>query len=279
MPAIPRWSDSPIGVIISGKMRVPAFTLTLAFLLSATGFGQKPSAAAGTISAAQILEKYIQATGGLQAHKRLETLIAQGDFGFYLPHPLGSYTFSYKAPSSDLLEMNRISHGISWSGRRENHLIRRTTVESTPTINGGGNFDGPGMIDGAGVEIFENAWRSLLDWDFSREYSKIELVGRSQVDKRWAFALRFTPRQGDPDVRFYDQESGLLVRMDQVQHYQLTREQREQVYAVETYFRDYTDRDGMKLPRMIAISRPEGELLFDITRFRPNAPIDDAVFQ
>src|SRR4029077_6830920 len=114
---------------------------------------QKGVAAAGGISPAKILDGYLSATGGLNAHKDLLTLKTTGDFGFSLTHPLGDYTFIFKAPAQDVLEIQMISHGSSWTGHREDHLIRRSTVQ------------GAGMINGAGMEIVERSLASLLEWD------------------------------------------------------------------------------------------------------------------
>lgn len=249
-------------------MRVPAYLLVfLMLVLPATAQNQSAPWARGSISAAEILQKNIAATGGLEAHQRVQSLFLGGDFGFSLYHPDGYYSFSYKAPSDDMLEVNTISEGISWSGRRDQHLIRRTTAR------------GIEMINGAGMELVEQDWRSLLEWEFSREYSKIDLVGRTQVNKRWAFAVRFTPRHGDPCVRYYDEESFLMVRMDQVQRFRMSKSQPEVAYPVESYFRDYADHGGLKLPRLIAISRDVGELQFNVTKFEPNAAIDDSIFK
>src|SRR5262249_51643861 len=101
----------------------------------------------------EILDKYLEATGGVGRHRSLQTLVASGDFGLSLLHPLGTFYFYYKAPSSDVFELQVISHGQSWVGRRDNHPFRKTTVE------------GPAMINGIGVNNLEEIWRALLEWD------------------------------------------------------------------------------------------------------------------
>lgn len=241
----------------------------LALLLgfSAVTSGQTTKGVTGTISAAEILEKYVAATGGAKTHEQLQSMEAQGRFGLSLLMPIGDYRFRYQAPFSDMLELNVISHGISWSGHHDNRLIRRTTAR------------GEELIVGVGIGIVEQDWRSLLEWDFSREYEKIELIGRARVDRRWAFVLRFTPHEGYPFVRYYDQETFLLVRMDQLQLLEMGKNQPEIIEAVESYFRDYTNYQGVKLPRSIAIKRRAGELQFNVARVQPNAKIDDSVFR
>ncbi len=206
------------------------------------------------------------ATGGLDAHKAVLTLKATGDFGFSLRHPLGDFMFSYRAPATDVLKVQMISHGSSWTGRRDGHLIRRSTVE------------GAEMINGASMEIVEQCLWSILEWDV-RDYNKIELIGRAQVEKRWAFALRFTPKKGDPQVRYYDMENFLLLRMDQVQRYQAAKGIPEVAYAVTTYFREYRQFGALKLPGLIAVSRDVGDLIFELGKVKVGLEIPDSEFR
>ncbi len=134
------------------------------------------------------------------------------------------------------------------------------------------------MLNGVGMEVVEQDWRSLVEWEPSREYDKIEVIGRAEVDKRPAYALRFVPKQGDPHVRFYDAETFLLVRMDQVQRFRENKNDPEVAYPVKSYFREYSVRDGLRLPHVIAITRAEGDLLFTINTVQANANIEDASF-
>ena len=149
-----------------------------------SSMGQQAELPQGQISASEILRKNLIATGGLEAHKALESLVASGDFHLGFTHDMGDYKFSYKAPSNDMLQITMISHGTTWVGHHGEWAIRRVTGE------------GPGMINGVSPGIVEHDWRSLVQWDFCCEYSHIELIGIGDVDKRPAFALRFTPENG-----------------------------------------------------------------------------------
>lgn len=244
--------------------------LPLILVFSLCSYGQSAPATSSKISAADILEKNLIATGGLEVRQRLESLSARGDvfLSAYPLHMLGDYSFSYKSPLSDVMGMKIVSHGTCWSGRREGQeAVTKCGVE------------GPGMIDGVSIQIVEQDWRSLVEPDFSHDYEKIELIGRAAVEKRWAYAVRFTPRKGDPQVRFYDYETFLLVRMDQVQRFRWQKSDPEVAYAVTSYFRDYKDHGGMKLPHLIAVRRGEGDLLFRVNTIQPNAKINDSVFK
>lgn len=247
-------------------MKRTAFLLALIFW----GFTPHTSAQngvvpAGGISVAKILDGYLTATGGLNAHKEL-TLRATGDFGFILSHPLGNYAFSYKAPATDVLEIQMVSHGTSWFGRRDGHRIHRGTVE------------GVGMINGAGMGTIERCMASLVEWDI-RDYNKIELIGRAQVEKRWTYAVRFTPKQGDPSVRYYDMENFLMLRIDQVQRFRKAKSLPEVAYALTTYMRDYRQFGAVKLPHEIAVRRELNDLLFELQSVKTGVEIPDSEFR
>jgi hypothetical protein len=229
--------------------------------------GQQAEPPKGQISVSEILRKNLIATGGLEAHQALESLVASGEFHLGIAHNMGDYKFSYKAPSNDMLQITMISHGTTWTGHRGERRIERITGE------------GPRMINGVSTEIVERDWRSLVQWDFCCDYSRIELIGLGEADKRPAFALRFTPKSGDPFVCFYDRESFLLVRTDQIQRFRRSRNGPDNLYKVESYFRDYRAQGGVKLPRVIAIPRNEGELVFELSKVKPGEVISASVFQ
>jgi hypothetical protein len=259
-------------------MRRTAFFLALFLLcIKPNTSAQKMVAPTGGISPAKIFEGYLSATGGANAHKELTTLKASGVFGlsgYTATHPAGAYTFFYKAPAKDIFEMQVTGHGTSWAGRRDDHVIRRLAPEE-PGFMGIG-VGGAGFIKGNNAENVERCLMSLLEWDI-HDYKNIELIGRAQIDRRWAYALRFTPQQGDPQVRYYDMENSLMVRMDQLQRYRMAKDLPEKVYAVVTYFRNYRQLGALKLPQEIVISQYP-ELVFEFTNVKYSEEIPDSAF-
>jgi hypothetical protein len=253
------------------------FSRTVFTVHQAQRFCSKNGGAHRRYQPAKIIDSYLSATGGANAHKELTTLKASGSFGvsgYSVTHPAGAYTFLYKAPAKDIFEMQVTSHGTSWAGRRDDHLIRRLAPEE-PGFMGIG-VGGAGFIKGASAENVERCLMSLLEWDI-HNYKNIELIGRAQVDRRWAYALRFTPQQGDPQVRYYDMENFLMVRMDQLQRYRMAKDLPEKAYAVVTYFRNYRQLGALRLPQQIVISH-DPELVFEFTNVKYSEEIPDSAF-
>jgi hypothetical protein len=80
-------------------------------------------------------------------------------------------------------------------------------------------------------------------------------------------------------MRFYDCETFLLVRMDQMERVQQTRAGPQTEQIVRSYFSDYKESFGLKLPRVIRISRPQGDSELKLSEIEPNVKIDNSVFQ
>lgn len=243
--------------------------------------GQQAGLQQGQISASEILRKNLIATGGLEAHKALESLVASGEFRLdntNNTHRIGDYKFSYKAPGNDMLEIRRISHGFNWTGHRGHQVVHGATSEGLGAPE-------PGemciwcVINGVDTWIVEHDWLRLMQWDFCCAYN-IELIGMGEVDKRLAYGLRFTSKHGgDPFVCFYDRETFLLVRIDRIDRFRTGLNQVETVHKVESIFRDYREQGGVKLPFVMAIPRPEGEVVFEVSKIKTGEPIKDSVFE
>ena len=240
--------------------------------------GQQAELPQGRISANEILQKNLIATGGLEAHKALETLVASGDIHLAATQRIGEYKFSYKATDNDMLEIRMFGHGATWTGNRGKRAVNRSTSELLAVPE---PYDSCMwcVIDGVHTWIMESNWRALLRWDFCCAYN-IELIGMGEVDKRLAYVLRFTSKHGGESfVCFYDRETFLLVRIDRIDRFQTGPNRIETVHKVESIFRDYREQGGVKLPFVMAIPRPEGEVVFEVSKIKIGEPIKNSVFE
>jgi hypothetical protein len=125
----------------------------------------------------------------------------------------------------------------------------------------------------------ERCWLALTEFGFDQGYTRIELVGSADVDGKLAFALRFTPKLGDPQVRYFDCNSFLMVRMDLVQRMRHQRDGTESAYKVEAYYSDYRDFSGLNFSRKISSNASSIDLVLHLNDVRTNAPIDNSAFQ
>lgn len=246
--------------------RAPALTILLVLCCPFLTFAQKAPRPKGPISATEILDKYIAATGGLEAWRALRTVEVHGRFGVFSYNSLGDFDFYYKAPASDAFQFF-ISEGRTSIGHNE----------GTPFFDG---HSRPVVaMDGVTVDTLEEDWLALTESEREQHYPRIELQGLATVDGRWAYALLFTPKVGDRQRRYYDSQSFLLVRMDLAQRIRTKKDGPEHAYEVETYYSDYQDSGGIKFPRHIEVSSPYGILKLDVYSLHTNHRVNDSVFR
>lgn len=268
-------------LLTMSKLTIFSLCVLVALADSASAQEKNPSPAGNGITAAMILEKNLKATGGRESHERLQSMVLRGDIGY---SGLASFTFSYRAPFDDALKVQIYRFGSFWRGRHEGQLFGRGTLERPDRIK----MERLGVIPGdeesfvgdpLSIRVIEQDMHSLLEWDYGRGYEKVEVIGRAEINKRWAVGVRFIPHEGDPVMRFYDSETFLLVRMDQVERFRRTKDGPENARIVQSYFSDYKESGGLMLPRAMRISRPQVEFELKIAKFEPNVKIDDSVFR
>src|SRR5579864_9496551 len=183
-------------------MRVTALLFALIIAgISCLSNGQQTAPLQGKISASEILQKNLIATGGPEAHKALETLVASGEVHLNTTQRIGDYKFSYKAPDNHMLEMRTAGHGTTWTGQRGKRGVARSSTDMLAVPEPLDLCKGC-VIDGVHNWIMESNWLMLLRGNFCRACN-IELIGMGEVDNRLAYALRFTSKKGgDPFVCF-----------------------------------------------------------------------------
>src|SRR5215831_16906219 len=107
-------------------MRVLAFCLlTLALYIGNPLHAQNspapkgaPAAPSPGISAAEVLDKYLAATGGIDARRSLRSLESEGRFGLeglrdrFKSPGMGEFHYYFKAPENDAFELEHAQHGF-----------------------------------------------------------------------------------------------------------------------------------------------------------------------
>lgn len=215
-----------------------------------------PAAALPTVD--QIIEKYIQATGGKAAHEKLNSRVSKGQFEIPAMGAGGSLESYAKAPNK---------------------------VKTTITIEGFGvveqGFDGTvgyssdpqnGLHEMTGDELAS----TKRDADFYgnlkiKEYfPKMTVRGKDKVGDHEVYVVDAVTAEGSAEVFYFDTQNGLLVRSDS------QRATPQGKMAIQVYMDDYKEVDGVKVPFTI---RQENEAMAFVIKFseiKHNVPVDDA---
>ena len=259
-------------LLTMSKFTIFSLCVVVALAGSASAQEKAPSPSGSGITAAMILEKNIAATGGHEAFQQLRTMVVRGELGLSRSRT-GEFSFFYQAPSSHVVQLRINGIGTLWAGDHEGKAINRSVPENLDLMR----MDNTEM-DPLNIWIILVNSVNLLKRKV-RDTTKVELLGRTEVDGRCALGLSFTPPRGYRVVRFYDCETFLLVRMDWVERIRRFKNGPETEQVVRSYFTDYKESFGLKLPRLIRISRPQGESELKLSTIEANVKIDDSVFQ
>jgi len=204
----------------------------------------------------QLLDKYLAAIGGEAALQKVTSRVEKGKInanGQQLPIEVYA-----KAPDKRISIM---------------HLPNGESVTA---------FDGKqGWLSNAGhahmmSEAENDAARIDSDLYFAEHvknlYKKFTVVPGEKIDGHDTY-LVLGRNEGQPPLRLYfDQQSGLLLRLVRYAETALGRNPTQIDYA------DYRDADGLKIPYRWTLARPGNRFTIQIERAQQNVPVDDAKF-
>ena len=206
----------------------------LALTLTAT-LGAPLALAADEPNAADILDRYVEVTGGKKAYEKIKNRVVHGTFELVGQGIKGDVTIYASRPNLlySLIEaeaLGKIERGT------DGKVVWESSMMTGPVIK-----DGQEKADFLRDATFDRqvAWRD--------SFTSAKAVGVETVDGKECDKLEMTPAQGQPQYWYYQRESGLLVRLD------ATAETQMGPINVESYMQDYQATDDVLMPRDIRI--------------------------
>src|SRR5579863_9853085 len=187
-----------------------------------------PAAALPTVD--QILNHYIEATGGREAWKKLTTRVSKGTLDIPAMNVSGSIEIHEKAPNESLATVN---------------IGGNSFVQGYDGKTAWSNDPQNGMRELSGGELEEaqrdaDFYHSL---DLRKLYKSLAVKSAEKIGDHDAYVVEAaTGDGGDPDIMYFDAQSGLLVRVTGQRH---TPEGAE---PTQIDLSDYREVDGVKLP-------------------------------
>jgi hypothetical protein len=257
--------------MIKAHRALGALTVLALCLVPATAaFSQTPSPSSAAKPAVQdpplptvdqILDKYIQASGGRAAWEKLNSRVSKGTVTVAAMNVFGPLEIDEKAPDK---------------------LLVTVTISGSVFLQG---FDGTvgwsedpqnGVREQAGAELAET--RREADFyhplDFRKLYAKISVTGRETIGDRPAYLVEAAPPEGgNPDRVYFDVETGLPLRVV-TQHHNFDGS----VEDFQENFGDYRMVDGVKVPFAIEQSDAQVSFRIRIDEVRSNVELKDSAF-
>ncbi len=236
----------------------PTFLLA-ALVFAAAALAQQPAKPA--LTAEQVIERSIAATGGREAIKKISSSYAKGLMEFPANEAHGIVERYAKAPDKQLTVT--LLEGVGESRQGFDGRVAWSQDPSGEVTE----------LTGTALEDFKRgaSFNAVLNW---RElYPKAELAGKQAVGGSDAYVVKLTAASGKVTTRYYDAKTFLLLRETAIYN----TPQGDMV--VVATFSDYRDVDGIQTPFHIRQLMPVGEILFTTTELKNNVPIDDAKFE
>ncbi|MBI4887307.1 MAG: photosynthetic reaction center cytochrome c subunit [Acidobacteria bacterium] len=220
-----------------------------------------PPAPPGTPTAAQILDKYVQALGGADRAARLTSFVARGSYSGYgpegFPRPVEIFA---KAPNQKTVAVRD-----------------KTSGDNITTFNGqaawqSAPFKPVDVLEFHGAELdslradAELAFPSAVTQALTNMRSSTDFINDRAV-------LSVQGAKGNAIVTMYfDEQTGLLTRLVRSTPSVVGR------LPVQIDYADYRDVAGLKMPFKWTMSWLDGRSNFELSEIQPNAAVDAARF-
>ena len=227
-----------------------------------------PAASPPSLSVEQIVQKNIEARGGLAAWRAVQTLTFEGqlDAGGKPPHEV-PFVLRQKRPHKTRLEIVfqdqaavQIFDGTQ--GWKVRPFLNRNDVEVlTPE------------------EVRSEADSDELDGpllDYARKGTQVALAGTDTVEGHAAYKLRLTLRDGSTRDLWIDAASFLELKREGE-----PRKLDGRPHKVESYSRDYRMEHGLNLPHLqeTVVEGVKEPYKMTIRKVAVNESLDEALFQ
>lgn len=235
----PSYSPGVGGVILARAVAVAV--MVAAFSVSISAGAAEPVASTGASPTAQaILERYINAAGGRAALEKVRTRVTKGTMEMTALGLSGAMELRAKVPNKQVSAVQLAGFGAI----REGYDGKVGWTEAP----------GVGVRTKSGAELARDERSKVFprELKLAEVYEKLEAKGAAKVAGVDAWVVEGTHKSGNkPDRLYFDQKSGLLLREESTVSTALG----EMVFQVD--FSDYRDVDGVKVPFLVRIPKPE----------------------
>jgi hypothetical protein len=208
-------------------------------------------------TAEQLLDNYVQAVGGTAAIEKVTSRVMKGqiDFGgksfpidIYSKDPDKRISFTHMPEGDSVTAFNGHEGWLGMTGRpvREMH---------------------GSDLDGAAIDADLHLAAHL-----KQMFSQMEVRGKEKVGDHQAYVFVGSRSGQTPIHLYFDEQTGLLVRLERFGETALG------LMPTQIDYADYRDAGGVKIPYRWTLARPSGRFTIQATEVQQNVPVDEAKF-
>ncbi|MCG3122620.1 MAG: hypothetical protein GIKADHBN_01012 [Phycisphaerales bacterium] len=176
----------------------------------------------------EIQARFIEALGGEDALRNVTSRTSKANFDIPAQNMKGTVV-SFQKNDAMFAEMELAGMKME-SGYADGVVWQRNPMA------------GPMLIEGPEREEMIKEADLQSELDLGKYFSSMQVTGTADVDGKKAYKVEMTPIKGEKHTRFYDAESGLLVKIEAVRDMQGSK------VPTTTRLLDYRQVDGVKIP-------------------------------
>ena len=213
----------------------------------------------------QIIDRYVQAIGGAAALRKLTSRVVKMTLVIEGSDVTASRERYSQAPNKEVeIAQVKLGNGVEFEVSRGFNGAVGWSANPTDGV----------VRELIGTELAAEKRDAEFYWEIKLKelYPKMLLVGQAKIAGHTAYCIEATPHEGAPIKLYFEAQTGLLVRMDSIDEGANSGKVPD-----ETYFEDYREVDGVKLP--FTIRRPRIKYTFKVNEVKHNVPIDEAKFK
>jgi len=220
----------------------------------------KPAVTPKLPEATEVIEKYIKAIGGRDSLKKQKS--------------------RYQSATIELSPMG-VKGTVETFSRSDDRMLVKTTLAgigdvllgfdgqkgwTTNPIQGNRNLEGKELLQTKRMAVFTR------EVAFDKLYTAMRVRGIEPLGERKAYVVVGSTEGLPEEVLYFDTETGLMLRSDTIT---ITPEGEQ---ASSSFYDDYRDIEGSKIPFKVRAKTPAFEIITAVTEVKYNIPIDDAKF-
>lgn len=211
-------------------------------------------------SGEQLMEKYIEATGGRAAHENVKSNMSEGTFEMPAMGIKGTIKLWQAAPNLMYTEVDIEGFGKSVEGSTGEVVWENSSMM------------GPRVKTGEERDIGLRAATLHADLKWRDIFEKVEVIGVEKVDDKECYKVIRTPKVGKPETAYYDKETNLPVKVEMIVATAMGELPSTQ------FISDYKEVGGLLVPHTIRQQMMGQEQLIKFTSVNVNADIPEGRF-
>lgn len=216
--------------ILTAAVAVAVVGGAVPLISQSISYADEPAVPLTMPSGKEIIEKFIEATGGREAYGKVKTRESKGVFDVPSQTMRGTFVLSQAAPNKGYMSID-----LPGIGKIEKGSDGETYWEKNPMV-------GVRILDGAEKEELERQFTFDADLNWEKFYSSAVTTGIESIAARPAYKVKMTGVSGGDSTFYYDKESGLLVKME------TTVQMQGNAIPVVSTIGGYQDFGGLKTP-------------------------------